>query len=75
MASMASMASENNNIILNITEGTYFEYSQEYEETLKSLFSRYNNGGRWLNDDKIVFVPNKDNLKKYVKSKYEKVFP
>lgn len=72
---MAYMASENNNIILNITEGTYFEYSQEYEETLKSLFSRHNNGGRWLNDDKIVFVPNKDNLKKYVKSKYEKVFP
>ena len=70
------MASQNSRIILNITERTYFEYSENYEITLATLFEKNDlNGSRWNSADKIVFVPENEKVKQYVKYVYEKIFP
>jgi len=64
-------------MILNLTERTYFEYSENYETTLATLFEKIDEMGstRWQSSDKIVFVPENENIKKYVKHIYDKIFP
>jgi hypothetical protein len=64
-------------MILNLTERTYFEYSENYETTLATLFEKIDEMGstRWKSSDKIVFVPENENIKKYVKHIYDKIFP
>lgn len=64
-------------IILNLTERTYFEYTGNYETTLATLFEKIDDMGftRWQSADKIVFVPENENLKQYVKHIYDKIFP
>ena len=80
---MAS-ASHSSRIILNLTEGTYFEYSGNHEITLANLFENIDLGGskwgsewltgsRWNSLDKIVFVPENKQVKQYVKHVYEKI--
>ena len=64
-------------IILNLTERTYFEYGENYETTLATLFEKIDDLGstRWQSSDKIVFVPENNFIKQYVKHIYEKIFP
>ncbi len=73
---MAS-SSLSSHMILNLTERTYFEYSENYETTLATLFEKIDEMGstRWQSSDKIVFVPENENIKKYVKHIYDKIFP
>jgi len=69
-------------IIANLTEGTYFVYNGDHETRLRKLFSKKNNANaiiasevgtsRWLESDKIVFVP--EHLRAYVLAKYNSVF-
>jgi hypothetical protein len=70
------MASREYQLILNMTEGTFFEYYGEgqYERILKMLFETNAFGtSRWFHTDKIIFVP--EHLRQYVSKKYERVFP
>ena len=84
------MAHLSSHIILNLTERTYFEYSENYETMLArlfekmddmALFEKMDNMGstrwhtRWQSADKIVFVPENENIKQYVKHIYDKIFP
>ena len=74
---MASLSSHlSSHIILNLTEKTYFEYAGNYETTLATLFEKIDMGSaRWQSADKIVFVPENENIKQYVKHIYDKIFP
>lgn len=75
---MASPSSHlSSRIILNLTERTYFEYTENYETTLATLFEKIDDIGstRWQSADKIVFVPENEKVKQYVKYIYDKIFP
>jgi len=76
---MASHISEiSHGIVLNLTEGTFFEFNEkeEFDKILTSLFKKQILGNsRWKRSDKIVFVPENENIKQYAKQNYEKIFP
>jgi len=70
------MANENDQqrIILNIIEGTFFIYSGDYSHILEPLFKKQIDGtSRWLRTDKIIFVPDTVPLE-YVMKNYEPVY-
>ncbi len=59
--------------ILNRTEGTYFCYKENYENTFLSLFEKQRDGtSRWRRSDEIVFVPETVPLE-YIEGTYEAV--
>lgn len=71
---MSSKSSKPVSIILNMTEGTFFRYRENYEKNLKALFEKdYFGTSRWLSTDKIIFVP--QHLCEYVMKTYERVYP
>lgn len=62
-------------IILNMTEGTFLVYDEEYDiQILAPLFEKQNCGtSRWCKTDKIIFVP--EHLNEYITKKYDRVYP
>lgn len=66
-----------NQYVLNLSDGSYFEYSggkeEEYNKILNKLFAiDYFGTSRWLHKDKIIFVP--IHLRDYVVRTYDNVF-
>jgi len=66
---------EKNCTKLLILQGTYFLYYGDYSAILEKFFEKWGGNSRWLRNDHIIFVPENENMKKYVIATYQNVIP